>query len=224
MPIRDELERRRHAVMDRLQPEDRSTIQATVEQLRLQQLAEHSLQIGDPFPDFALPDAKGGTVKSDDLLDRGPMIVAFFRGGWCPYCELALATLEAAHTEVERLGATVVGVSLLRPSTLARLAEERGLGFLLLSDRAGHLARLCGICYRLPEAHRALLLRQGIDLDQLQGEGGWQLALPATYVVGRDASVRFAFIDPDWTRRAEPEDFLDALRTECQAAALATVG
>jgi peroxiredoxin len=209
--------------MDRLQPEDRSTIRATMEQLRLQQLAEHSLEIGDPFPDFALPDATGVTVSSDDLLDRGPLVIAFFRGGWCPYCEVALGTLESARPEVERLGATLVGISLLRPSTLARLAQERGLSFLLLSDRTGRLARLCGIRYRLPEAHQAFLLRQGIDLEKLQGDNGWQLALPATYVVDRDASVRFAFVDPDWTRRAEPDDFLAALRGECQAAALAAV-
>lgn len=189
-----------------------------VEELRMMQLAEQGLQAGEPFPDFALPDSEGRVVASGELLDRGPLVVAFYRGGWCPYCDAMLRAFEEARPAIEAAGASLVAVSADRPDEQARTRAGKGLGFPLLSDAGGRLARLCGVQFELNQAHVALYERLGIDLPACHAETGWELPLPATYVVGQDGIVAYLFVDADWTRRAEPTDVVAAVRGLAQAA------
>src|SRR3954471_19940750 len=134
MSLEDELAKRRAAVGQRLPEADLKVIAETIEDLRVRQVAEQSLRAGETLPDFALPDAEERVVTSDGLLDRGPLVLAFFRGGWCPYCDAALRALERVRPAFEGLGATLVGVSPLRGEELRRVTEEKGLRFTLLSD------------------------------------------------------------------------------------------
>src|SRR3954449_6584454 len=134
MTLSDELERRRAAAAAEIAPDDARTIEDAIEGLRLRQGAEQSLRAGEPLPAFALPDAAGRVVTSDELLDRAPLVLAFFRGGWCPYCDAALRALERVRPALEELGAALVGVSPLRGEELRRAAEEKGLRFTLLGD------------------------------------------------------------------------------------------
>ena len=115
MSLENELERRRAAVAKALPAEDLKIIRETVERLRMLQLAEHSLAAGDHLPDLALPDDHGRIVSSEELLAQGTLVLAFFRGGWCPFCDAALEALEAARPALEELGARLVGVSPLVP-------------------------------------------------------------------------------------------------------------
>ena len=218
MPLEDELARRRATVNERLPEADRKVIEGTIEELRVRQVAEQSLQAGETLPDFALPDAAGRVVTSDELLDRGPLVLAFFRGPWCPYCDATLRALERVRPAIEGEGAALVGVSPLRPEALRAAALERGLGFALLSDLEGRLSGLCGIRFEVPEKHADFLRRLGVDLACLHAGAGWQLPLPATYVVDSDAVIRYAFADPDWSRRAEPDELVAAVRAQLQAA------
>jgi peroxiredoxin len=212
MTLSDELERRRAAAAASIAPDDLRTIEDAIEGLRLRQVAEQSLRAGETLPDFALPDATGRVVTSDGLLDRAPLVLAFFRGPWCPYCDATLRALEAARKDIEGEGGTLVAVSPLRPEVLRQGARERGLGFTLLSDTDGHLAGLCGVRFEVPAEHAGFLLRFGVDLACLHAGAGWQLPLPATYVVDGDATVRYAFADPDWARRAEPAEIVATVR------------
>lgn len=198
--------------------EDVRVLDDTLEELRMLQLAEQGLQAGEPFPDFALPDSEGRTVTSGELLDRGPLVVAFYRGAWCPYCDAMLRAFEAARPAIEAAGASLVAISADRPEEQARARAEKGLGFPLLADVGGNLARLCGVHFELNDAHIAFYRRLGIDLPACHAETGWELPLPATYVVGQDGSVAYVFVDADWTKRAEPEDVVAAVRGLAQAA------
>ena len=218
MPIEDELAKRRATVNERLPEADRKVIEGTIEELRVRQVAEHSLAAGETLPDFALPDAAGRVVTSDELLDRGPLVLAFFRGGWCPYCDVALRGLELARPALEDLGAALVGVSPLRGEELQRLAGEKGLRFTLLSDPDGRFAQLCGVRYEIRDEHVGFYRRHGIDLPTLHAGADWRLPIPATYVVGPDGVIRYAFADPDWTRRAEPEELVAVVKGQLQAA------
>jgi peroxiredoxin len=212
MRIREELERRRALVGQTFPPGDLKVVEETIERLRAAQIAEQSLRVGETLPDFALPDPSGALVTSDELLDRGPLVLAFFRGGWCPYCPVALEGLESVRAEIEAAGASLVGVSPVRGPELQRVAEERKLGFRLLSDVDGRFSSLCGVRYEISEQHIAFYHRVGVDLASLHDGAGWTLPLPATYVVGQDGVIRYVFVDPDWAYRAEPEELVAAVR------------
>lgn len=199
-------------------------MEAAIERLRMMQAAEHGPAVGDTLPDFELPDAAGRTVASGALLDRGPLVLVFFRGNWCPYCDLTLRALEAARPRLEEAGATLVGVAPVRPEELARTVAEKGLRFTLLSDSGGRLADLCGLLHAMtPEQVAFYRDGRGIDIPAAAAGTGWALPLPASYVVGRDGVVAHAFADADWARRAEPADLVEAVRalSAGQAAAVA---
>ena len=211
MPLEDELDQRRVAARGLMAPTDRRAIEDTIERLRMLQIAEHSLGVGETLPDFALPDAAGRVVTSDELLDRAPLVLAFFRGGWCPYCDRTLKVLEAARSVIEATGAVLVGVAPVTPAELARIAAEKGLSFPLLSDTDGALSRLCGLLYAMTPAQVAYYGgRRGIDVAARSAGVGWAVPVPATYVVARDGTVAYAFADPDWARRAEPDELATA--------------
>lgn len=219
--LQDQLERVRNELRAELSPEDRAALGAAIERLRMLQIVEGGLAVGDVLPDFALPDIAGRIVGSDMLLARGPLVLAFVRGTWCPYCSLALQALDEARAPLEALGGTLVVVSPLRAEELAGAAGERGLSLTLLCDAEGHYARICGVQYEMSEAHADLYRRFGLDLDRLNAGAGWALPIPATYVVGPDGVITFAYAEVDWARRAEPAEIVAAVRRLAQAAATA---
>jgi peroxiredoxin len=214
--LADELARLRHEVLQTYPEEANAAFAEAIEELRMLQLAENSLAAGDAFPDFALPDDSGRLVADSDLLAERPLVIAFFRGAWCPYCHAELRFLEQARPEIEAAGATLVGISPDLPETLAQTRASLGLGFLLLSDPEGRLARLCGLRYDVPDRLVDLFITAGIDLPGRHGRDGWSLPLPASYVVDRGGIIAYALADPDWRFRANPEDLVAAARRAAQ--------
>lgn len=212
MLLEEKLAAVREATARRLSPENRRTIAQTIERSRMLQLAEQSLHVGDVLPDFSLPDAAGRIVTSGELLDRGALVVAFFRGDWCPYCDVALRDLDAVGPAIRDAGASLVGILPERPEQLRRTAESRAIGFPLLSDADSRLSKMCGVRYDIPEEHMGFYRGAGIDLGERSGTGAWWLPLPAAYVARRDGTIVEAFVNPDWSYRAEPEALLAAAR------------
>ena len=129
----------------------------------MMRVAEDGLGVGDYLPDFALEDAAGRTWTSGELLDRGPLVLALFRGDWCPYCDLTMVALEEARPAIEALGATAVGVMPDRREHIARTAARRNIGYLLLSDPANGFARTCGLAYDLSPGHIRIHKERGRD-------------------------------------------------------------
>lgn len=207
----DRLERLRAELRDRQPEATRVALAGAIDRLRMLQIVEHALAVGDVLPEFLLPAVGGGTVGSEALLARGPLVVVFVRGPWCPYCSLALRALDEAQPAIEACGATLAVISPLRPEELARAAEERGLRLRLLSDTGGAYASLCGLHYEMSDAHQALYQRLGLDLTQMHAGSGWALPIPAAYVVGRDGVITFAEAHADWAQRAEPAEIVAAL-------------
>jgi peroxiredoxin len=218
MGLREKLDALRQQLRPALDPEDRAAVDGAIERLGMLQIVEHGLAAGDTLPDFALRDGAGRAVTSDDLLARGPLVVNFFRGGWCPYCSLALQAFDDALPAINDLGAELVAISPLKPEELARTAEECGLRLLMLSDPVDAYAKMCGVHYEMTEGQAALYRKRGLDLDALNAGAGWEVPVPATYVVGRDGVIAYAFAEADWSRRADPAEVLAALRRLVQAA------
>ena len=210
--LADELMQMRAEVLRTYPAEANAAFAEAIEQLRMLQLAEISLAVGDVFPEFTLPDDAGHLVSSSDLLAERPLAVAFFRGTWCPYCTAELKFLEHVHPAIGDAGAELVGISPDAPQQLAESRRALDLHFRLLSDTNGRLAQLCGLNYDVPDRLVDFFISAGIDLPGRHGRDGWSLPLPASYVIDREGVVALALADPDWRFRAEPADLIAAVR------------
>jgi peroxiredoxin len=169
-------------------------------------------QIGQPMPQFLMPDERGRLVSSDELLAKGPLVVAFRRGHWCPFCQLATEALSRIQGEVGEIGAGIVVIS---PETIphARALRIRtGAKFPILSDIDNGYALSLGLAISLGDEMRVLLTRRGRDLAAYQGNGAWLLPIPATFVLDRSGTIVLRHVDPDYRSRAAIEDILAVLR------------
>ena len=163
-----------------------------------------ALGVGDMMPDFVLPDGEDDLVFSADLRARGPLVVCFVRGGWCPFCITTLSAMDQVLQRVTDSGGTMLA---LTPDALGYGVDMRtrlGLGFKVLSDVDCGIALQFGTAYRVPEASREALLTFGIDLHGRHGDGPGLLPMPAAFVCDRAGIIRFAHVSGDITERAEP--------------------
>lgn len=190
---------------------DRAGIEDELDRLRMIRLAEEGLALGDHLPDFALADGAGRVWTSQELLDRGPLVLALFRGGWCPYCDLTMAALEEARPAIEGLGARAVGIMPGGPRDIAATVARRGIGYPMLADPANGFARTCGLAYDLSPEHVRIHRDRGRDLAAMHGDASWRLPVPAVFVVAPDARVAFAFADVDPSSWPDPEELIRAL-------------
>lgn len=169
-------------------------------------IADRVLREGEFAPDFALPDATGHEVALSDLLSRGPVIVSFYRGQWCPFCNLELRGLQRALAEVDASGATLVAISPNTPDVTLETVEKLELQFPVLSDEDNRVARQFNLVYEMTEENIEMYQAMGRDVGAMNGTGKWELPIPATYVIDRDRMIRYAFIDLNHRRRAEPSE------------------
>ena len=187
--------------------------EAKIEELRESFALESAIGVGAIAPDFRLPDAKGNAVSLSDLLRRGPVVVTFYRGGWCPYCNIQLRAYQAALPEMTALGARLVAISPQLPERSLATAEADELTFDVLSDVGNGAARRFGLVYSLPEELRAALRSNNKALPGINGDESWELPVPATYVIAPDHRVVLAYIDVDHKKRLGADAILNALRS-----------
>ncbi len=211
MSLTERLDDIRRAVHEQFTPEVRSAFGRFVDGLVSADVAGGALGVGDRMPDFALPSVRGRIVRSQDLLADGPLVISIFRGDWCPYC---MAELEALQTALPRIGAAGGRLVAITPDTHSlplRAARRLGLGYEVLSDVDLGVGALFGLLFRVPDEMVRVFASLGLDIPARHGTDGWLLPIPATYVVGADGVVAAAAVDPDFTRRMDPEDILAAL-------------
>lgn len=188
--------------------EKRKIMEAAIEQVRASSLADHALKVGDKIPQFSLPDVKKGIVKSSELLKQGPLVIVFYRGGWCPYCNLQLHDLQKHLPEITAAGAQLVAISPQTPDGSLSTAQKDELSFYVLSDVGNDIAKKFHLVYKLPADLKKVYADFGIDLEKSNGSKDWELPLGATYIVGRDGIISYAFSDPDYKKRAETKDVI----------------
>jgi peroxiredoxin len=172
----------------------------------------HALGVGASAPLFTLPDARGGEVALADLLADGPVVLVFYRGAWCPYCNLQLAAFQGALDEIRAAGAELVAVSPQTPDQSLTLAEQRSLAFPVLSDAGNSVARAYGLVFSSSAEATATLHDLGVELSDYNGDDTNTLPAPATFVIERGGRIRFASVTGDYRWRVGPEEVLAALR------------
>lgn len=177
-------------------------------------IAAQSLKAGDRLPPITLPNATGETVAVPDLLAQGPVVIAFYRGGWCPYCNLELRALQQYLSQIKAAGASLVAISPETPDNSLSTAEQHNLTFEVLSDVGNGIARSLGLVFTVPENLRPIYQNFGIDLLASNGDDSFELPLPATYIVGQDGVILHAFVDADYTKRLDPEEIVAILQRQ----------
>lgn len=213
MTLAAELSAFRESFMSKAPPDIRAAMERADLALAASGLTQRALKAGDRAPDFAAPDVYGNPVRLSDLLAHGPVVLSFYRGGWCPYCNLELRALQAALPTFKRLGATLVAVSPQTPDESLSTAEKNALAFPVLSDVRSEVARSFRIAFDLADELRPIYARFGHALPDKNGDASWVLPIPATYVIDRDGTIAFAFVDVDYRNRLEPSDIVSVLET-----------
>lgn len=186
--------------------------EAKLEELRAAFARERAIGLNDRAPDFTLTDQQGRPVSLSELLRAGPVVVTFYRGGWCPYCNIQLRAYQGVLPEMAALRARLVAISPQLPDGSLSTAEANNLTFDVLSDIGNHAARRFGLVWSLPEELRAALRSNNKALPGINGDDSWELPVPATYIIARDGRVVLAAIEVDYRKRPEPEAILTALR------------
>lgn len=177
--------------------------------------ASRALKKGDTAPTFILNDQDGNPVSLQALLDKGPVVVSFYRGVWCPYCNIELQALEAAAKDIREKGASLVAISMQRQADSRKSQRDNNLSFPILTDTAGELAEQFGIRWAVQDYVIEFKKMFNVVLPEIHGDGQWNLPMPARYVIGTDGVVAYAEVNPDYTQRPEPSDLfpvLDGLR------------
>ena len=172
-------------------------------------IAAKALAVGAKAPEFNLPDATGKMKSLKAMLADGPVVATFYRGGWCPYCNIQLHEYQQSLSEIRALGAQLVAISPQLPDGSMSTAEKNKLEFAVLSDVGNSVAKQFNIVYTIPEAAAPMYKPL---LAKANGEGSDTLPLAATYVINRDGIITYAFVDTDYRKRAEPSDILAALK------------
>jgi peroxiredoxin len=176
-------------------------------------IAQQSVKTGEQAPDFTLPDVFGNSVTLSGLLKQGPVVATFYRGEWCPFCNLQLRAYQRILPQIQALGAALVAISPQTPDHSLSTVEKKDLTFSVLSDVGNTVARAYRIVFTLEESIRPLYTTIGSDLPTFNGDASWELPMPATFLVAQDGTVRLAFVSEDYTCFLEPADLLEGLRT-----------
>ncbi|KKJ04096.1 peroxiredoxin-like family protein [Burkholderia gladioli] len=173
--------------------------------------AGRAVQAGDRAPQFTLRDQDGKLVSSADLLAQGPLVITFYRGVWCPYCNLELQALDAALPQLREDGARLVAISPQTPVNSRKSVRDNQLDFPVLSDAKGEVGAAFGLRFALPDYLVELYRKLKNDLPVTNDDPSWTLPMPARYVIGQDGVVLYSEVNPDYTRRPEPEDLFPVL-------------
>ena len=182
--------------------------------------AERALQAGDKVPDFVLTDSDRNEVALTDLLANGPVVLTFYRGVWCPYCNIELQALEEVAADIRARGATLLAISMQGAADSRKSQKDNKLSFPILTDKNGELANKFGIRWTLQDYVIPFHQGFGVELPRIHGDGEWNLPMPARYVVDTDGTIAYSEVNPDYTRRPEPADLfpvLDKLKSSAAA-------
>jgi peroxiredoxin len=192
-------------------PERLAAMRRATDELIASGQAQRAKKAGDTAPDFTLNDPEGKPVSSRELLARGPLVLSFYRGVWCPYCNLELQALQAALSDITARGANLVAISPQTAANSRKSQRDNKLAFPILSDVRSEVANAFGIRFKLPDYLAEFYKERGNNLPVINDDPSWVLPMPARYVIGTDGIIACSEVNPDYTQRPDPSELLPVL-------------
>ncbi len=219
MSLKEQLAQYRAGWRKRVPADRQAIMERHIEQLRNGVIARTMLKVGDHAPPIVLRNATGEIVDIGELRKKGPVIVTFYRGGWCPYCNLELKAFQEVLPEINAAGASLAAISPEKPDDTLSTAEKNALAFVVLSDVGQKIGRAFGLVYQFTEELRRAYQGFGLDIPAHNGAPDeWALPISATYVIDRDGTIPCSSTDVDYPDRADPRDVLELLTRKAAAA------
>lgn len=210
--IQEELDQVTAAMAGKISKDGLTKVQQGVQDITAYFSQKEHLKVGDTVPDFRLLNYDGSMKSLHDYLKTGDLVLTFFRGEWCPYCNIQLAAYQQRLSEIKDKGANLVAISPNMPDYQIVLKEKHKLSFDVLTDLGGVTAENYGLAFDLPkEIHEVYKNEFNLDISKYNKDGSLRIPLPATYVIGKDKKIKYAFVDIDWAKRAELDDILQVL-------------
>jgi len=177
-------------------------------------ISKNALKIGDNAIEFDLPNESGNKLSLSTVLKNNEYaVVSFYRGEWCPYCNLELKALEQKNEEFKKLGVNLIAISPQSPDSSLSTKEKNELTFDVLSDTNNIIAKEYGLVFSLDEELRPIYLSFGIDIPSNNKEDSYEIPMPATYLINKNKEILYSFIDEDYTKRCEPQEIIDILKS-----------
>ena len=212
MPLQDKLDAIGASFADRAPPHIIAAMKKATADLVATGQAGRALKVGDRTPEFSLPGPDGKDVSSRELLARGPLVITFYRGVWCPYCNAELQALQEALPDIAAVRASLVAISPESAVNSRKSIRQNELSFSILTDKGNETAAAFGLRFRMPDELIAIYKGFGNDLAVVNGEPSWTLPMPGRFVIAPDGVIAYAEVNPDYTRRPDPSDMVPALR------------
>lgn len=211
--LSEQLKAREAAGSTKVNPEVKEAFGKGIEAIREAKVVEGAKQVGDQAPDFTLKNATGESVTLSEELKKGPVVLTWYRGGWCPYCNIAMAAMQKALPEIKGTGASLIALTPELPDKTLTTKEKNGLEFQVLTDLNHQAAEDYGLLFKLTPEVEALYGKFFV-LEEYNGAdaGTDTLPLAATYIIGQDGTILWAFLHHDYHMRAEPKDIVDFLK------------
>ncbi|WP_405252095.1 peroxiredoxin-like family protein [Dokdonia sp. Asnod3-C12] len=194
-------------------PDFMKGVDKVIEEAKAFLTGKDALQVGDKAPEFELPNPKKQKISLTTLLSQGPVVVTFYRGDWCPYCNLQLRALQSKLEEIRTLGATLVAISPQVSDGSMTESEISNMEFTVLSDQDAKVASLYGVSWEVPAfLMDHMKVDRGLDLDKINNGKGSILPIPATFVLNKEGIVTWSYVNVDYRTRSEPNDIIEALK------------
>ncbi|GHA07783.1 peroxiredoxin [Arenicella chitinivorans] len=194
-------------------PEFMKKVDDIIDQAKRFQQGSNAIEVGAKAPEFVLPDQQNKSTILVDMLAKGPVVVTFYRGSWCPYCNLQLRALQARTADIQALGAELIAISPQVPDGSMTQDEISAMNFIVLSDQDAIVAAQYGVAWRVPDfLLEHMRVDRQLDLEQLNNGNAHVLPIPATFVINRDGTITWRYVDVDYRTRSEPDDIIEALR------------
>ena len=205
------LEKRAAMSAQKMPPEMMAKAKKGIEAARASGVEKSAKQVGDMAPDATLTNFNGESVQLSSLWQEGPVVLMWYRGGWCPYCNIQLQAMNAALKDIQGAGARLVVLSPEIAEKAKETAAKTGAAFVAFQDTDSAVARDYGLVYQLDEAI-VPMYRDRLKLNEFNGNDKMELPLAATYVIDKDGVIQYAFLDADYKKRAEPSDVVAAVK------------
>lgn len=195
-------------------PDFMEGVDAIIAQAKEFQEGKDAIKVDEKAPNFELPNAQGKLISLPNLLADGPVVITFYRGSWCPYCNLQLRALQAKLSEIHALGATLIAISPKIPDGSLTENEISNMEFTVLSDQEAKVASQYGVAWEVPEfLMKHMRVDRGLDLVKINNGNRNILPIPATFIIGKDGIVKWSYVNVDYRTRSEPEQIIEVLKT-----------